>query len=121
MTYMMKDADIVAVSPASVYRILKSRGFMDTRNTKVSSKGKGFKQPLIAHQHWHTDITYINIGGTFYYMCSLLDGFSRYIIHWEIRESMTEKNVEIILQRALERGRGQANFLLGKLISMVKM
>jgi transposase InsO family protein len=36
-------------------------------------------------------------------MCSVLDGFSRYIVHWEIRESMKEKDVEIILQRAIEK------------------
>ena len=101
LTYMMMDEDIVAVSPASVYRVLKDRGLMEQRNAKPSSKGKGFKQPLEAHQHWHTDITYLNLGGTFYYMCSVLDGFSRYIVHWEIRQSMKEKDVEIILQRAV--------------------
>ena len=103
LTYMMMDEDIVAVSPSSVYRVLKSSGLMESHNVKPSSKGKGFKQPLVAHQHWHTDVTYLNLGGTFYYMCSVLDGFSRYIVHWEIRESMKEKDVEIILQRAIEK------------------
>ena len=46
---------------------------------------------------------YINICGTFYYMCSILDGFSRYIVHEEIRETMKEADVEIILQRAREK------------------
>ncbi len=36
-------------------------------------------------------------------MCSVLDGFSRYIVHWEIREAMTEADIEIILQRAREK------------------
>ena len=36
-------------------------------------------------------------------MCSVLDGFSRYIVHWEIREAMKESDVEIILQRAHEK------------------
>lgn len=103
LTYMMMDENIVAVSPASVYRVLKCGGLMELRNVKPSSKGKGFKQPLVAHQHWHTDVTYLNLGGTFYYMCSVLDGFSRYIVHWEIRESMKEKDVEIIFQRAIEK------------------
>jgi putative transposase len=57
---------------------------------------------LRAHQHWHIDISYLNIGGTFYYLCSVLDGFSRYIVHWDIREQMTEADVEIILQTARE-------------------
>ena len=43
-----------------------------------------------------------SICGTFYYLCSLLDGCSRYVVHWEIRESMREADVEIIIQRARE-------------------
>jgi putative transposase len=46
---------------------------------------------------------YINIHGTFYYLCSILDGYSRYIVAWDIRESMTEPDVEIVLQKARER------------------
>ena len=38
--------------------------------------------------------------GTFYYLCSVLDGYSRSIVHWDLRESMTEAEIEIILQRA---------------------
>jgi len=48
------------------------------------------------------DVSYINIHGTFYYLCSVLDGCSRSIVHWDIRETMTEADVEIILQRAAE-------------------
>ena len=46
---------------------------------------------------------YINIGGTFYYLCSVLDGFSRAIVHWDLRESMTEAEIEIILQKSKEK------------------
>ena len=103
LTYMMIDADIVAVSPSSVYRVLKNADLLNRWNRKASKKGTGFHQPLKAHEHWHIDISYINISGTFYYMCSVLDGFSRYIVHWEIREAMKESDVEIILQRAREK------------------
>jgi len=103
LTYMMMDDDIVAVSPSSVYRVLVNAGLLRRWNRKPSKKGAGFQQPLKAHEHWHIDISYINICGTFYYLCSILDGFSRYIVHWEIRESMTEADVEIILQRAREK------------------
>jgi hypothetical protein len=37
------------------------------------------EQPLAAHQHWHIDVLYINICGTVYYLCSILDGCGRYI------------------------------------------
>jgi transposase InsO family protein len=72
-----------------------------------SLKGKGFHQPLRPHEHWHFDVAYINLAGTFFYLCSLLDGCSRFIVHWEIRESMTEADVEPILRRARERFPGE--------------
>ncbi len=102
LTYMMIDADVVAVSPASVYRVLKKAGRLARWNGQPSKKGTGFVQPLNPHEHWHTDVSYINLCGTFYYLCGVLDGFSRYIVHWEIRESMTARDIEIILQRAKE-------------------
>jgi len=83
---MMMDADVVAVSPSSVSRVLTTTGLLNRWNRKESKKGTGFVPPLKAHEHGHIDISYINICGTFYYLCSLLEGFSRYIVHWEIRE-----------------------------------
>ena len=58
---------------------------------------------LQPHQHWHIDVSYINLCGTFYYLCSILDGFSRFLVHWDLRESMREADVEVILQRAKEK------------------
>ena len=103
LAFMMLDEDVVAVSPSSVYRVLKSEGLLQRWNRKPSSKGQGFKGPSQPHEHWHIDVSYLNIKGTFYYLCGVLDGYSRYIVHWEIRESMTESGVEIMLQRAREK------------------
>lgn len=108
LTFMMLDDDVVAVSPSSTYRVLKQAGVLGRRNCSPSKKGTGFVQPLSAHEHWHVDISYLNICGTFYYLCSLLDGYSRYLVHWEIRESMTEQDVETIVQRAREKFPGAA-------------
>jgi len=101
--YMMMDAGVVAVSPATVYRVLKRAGCMRRWSGKRSGKGKGFVQPGAPHEHWHLDVSYVNIRGTFYYLCTVMDGYSRYIVHWEIRETMRERDVEIIVQRARER------------------
>ena len=60
-------------------------------------------QPLRPHEHWHVDVSYLNLGGTFYYLCSVLDGCSRFIVHWEIRETMKEEEIEQIVQRGRER------------------
>jgi putative transposase len=103
MTFLMLDADVVACSPASVYRVLKKAGLLAGQTPNVTKKGTGFVQPLVPHQEWHVDISYLNIAGTFYFLCSILDGYSRFIVHWEIREKMEEIDVETILQRAREK------------------
>ena len=102
LTYMLMDADLVAASPATVYRVLKQAGCFQRWNRPDSLKGQGFQQPVVPHEHWHIDISYVNVCGTFYYLVSVLDGCSRYIVHWELRESMKEADVEVVLQRARE-------------------
>lgn len=103
LAFMMLDAEVVAVSPATVYRVLRAAGRLDRWNRTPSRKGTGFVQPLRPHEHWHIDISYVNLAGTFYYLCSVLDGATRFLIHWELRERMTTADVETVLQRARER------------------
>jgi|TARA_B100001971_G_scaffold189636_1_gene191793 transposase InsO family protein len=103
LTYMMLDANVVAVSASTVYRHLSEHGRLRRWNGTPSKKGQGFVPPRGPHAHWHIDVSYINLAGTFYYLCSILDGFSRSIVHWDLRESMKEQDIEIVLQRARER------------------
>ena len=107
LTFMMLDDDVVAVSPASVYRVLKAAGRLDRKWLSPSKKGTGFVQPLKPHEHWHVDVSYINVQGTFYFLITVLDGFSRFIVHWELRESMKEPEIEVVLQKALENFPGE--------------
>jgi transposase InsO family protein len=102
LTFMMLDEDIVAVSPATTYRVLARAGRLGRWARRPSKKGTGFVQPLRPHEHWHIDVSYLNLGGTFYYLCSVLDGCSRAIVHWDLRASMKEQEVECILERAKE-------------------
>jgi putative transposase len=107
LAYMMLDADVVAVSPSSVYRVLKAAGKLLPRWGKPSTKGKGFDQPSRPHQHWHVDVSHLNICGTFFFLCCILDGYSRSVVHWEIRQTMKEDEVETIIQRARESYPGE--------------
>lgn len=102
LTFMMLDRDVAAVSPATTYRVLQRAGIIGARNVPPSTKGKGFLQPLAPHEHWHVDFSYLNIGGTFYYLCCVLDGCSRAILSWDIRPQMKEADAEMVIQRARE-------------------
>jgi transposase InsO family protein len=107
LAFMMLDADIVAVSPSSVYRVLRDAGLLRRHNCKASLKGTGFVQPARPHEHWHVDVAYINVAGTLFFLCTLLDGYSRYIVHWEIRPTMIEAEIATIIQRGRERFPGE--------------
>ena len=103
VTYMMIDENVAYMSCSSVYRILLDAGLMRSKRTKKSLKGSGFDQPTKAHEHWHTDIAYVKVNKRFYFFIGVLDGYSRSILHWELREEMTELDAEIVVKRALEK------------------
>jgi len=51
LTYMMIDADVVALSPSSVYGVLYEAGRLGKFSRRPSKKGTGFEQPLAPHEH----------------------------------------------------------------------
>ena len=101
LAFMMLDENVVAVSPSSVWRVLHEQGRLH-RWGRTRTQGKGFQQPLGPHEHWHIDIAYVNVAGAFYYLVSILDGYSRFIVAWDLLPTMTEADVETILQRGRE-------------------
>lgn len=103
LTYMMLDDDVVAVSPATTYRVLKAEGLLNRWQAPSEARKKGFDQPFKVHDHWHIDICYVNILGTIYLLICVLDGKSRYIVEHDLRLNMTEWDVQLVLQRARER------------------
>lgn len=104
LCYRMIDEDVVYASPSSVYRVLHKAGllfrFIPVKN---KSKGIGYEQPDAAHKEWHIDISYINVLGTFLFLVAIIDGYSRFIVHHELRAAMQEKDVQLVVQRALDR------------------
>jgi len=104
LCYQMIDDDVVYVSPSSVYRVLKGAGLpMKFLPSEPSDKGKGYTQPTRPHQEWHTDITYVNVLGTFLFLIAVLDGYCRYVVHHELLASMEQADVMLVVERAREK------------------
>ena len=100
----MLDEDVVAVSESTVYRVLRKAGLLNRWNeVSTKSKNNGFVQPVKLNEHWHIDIKYVNFKGTFLFLISIIDGYSRYIIHHELRTHMQEFDVQLVVQRAIEK------------------
>jgi len=103
LAYKMIDENICYLPPSTVYRILRKEGLLNEyQRRRTTGKSTGFQQPTRPHEHWHTDIKYVNFKGTFLFFISVIDGYSRYILHHEICTSMSKTDVAIVIQRAKE-------------------
>lgn len=102
--WMMVDADAAYVSESSVYNILSRHNMLCGWNQVDNGEtGKEYKnKPKYVHHHWHTDIAYIKIRSVFYFLIMLLDGYSRYLLAWELMTDMTGRSVEMFIQQAKE-------------------
>jgi putative transposase len=89
------------LSPASVYRILRDADLL-YRWQRHRSVGERPAPPTHPHQRWHTDLMYLRIADTWYFLVTVLDAYSRYVVHWELLPSMTAQDVRGVLQAALE-------------------
>jgi putative transposase len=110
LAWMMVDKNIAFLSPSSVYRILVNVS-LNNKWTKPAGEPKkiGFDQPTRIHEHWHTDISYVNFKGTFVYLIAVLDGYSRAILSWDVRSRMESFDVQLVLWRACDKYLEQSN------------
>lgn len=93
------------ISESSVYRILKEYDLVPSPAYIVMAASDSFKHPTHrVHELWQTDFTYFKIvGWGWYYLGSVLDDYSRYIITWKLFTTMAATDVKELLDVAVER------------------
>ncbi len=106
------DTQSYFVSESSVYRLLKALDLITSPAFVVIKAADEFKDKTTApNQMWQTDFTYLKvIGWGWFYLSTILDDFSRYIIAWKLCTTMKADDVTDTLEMALQAsGCGQAN------------
>jgi transposase InsO family protein len=102
LCWQMVDANIAAVSPATVYNVLK-RGGLNKKWAELDEEvKKGFDQPKAIHEQWHADYSYVRVCGSYYYFVSVMDGYSRKILTWGVYPTMEGLWAEVELSKAKE-------------------
>ena len=93
------------ISESSVYRILKARGLVSSPAYRIISAGEKFEHPTKrVNELWQTDFTYFKIiNWGWYYLLSVLDDYSRYIIAWKLCTTMKTMEVKTVLEMALAK------------------
>jgi putative transposase len=91
------------ISESSVYRILKAHDLITSPAYILMQAGDSFKNlTRRIHELWQTDFTYFRIvGWGWYYLLTVMDDFSRYIIAWKLFTSMTASDAKETLDETV--------------------
>lgn len=103
-TWTMVDNDVAFVSESAVYRILKRFNLLGKSFKPHDGAAKEYNnKPKYVHHHWHTDLAYVKLSGEHFYLVFMLDGYSRYIMAWELLTDMSSMSVELFTQKVLDK------------------
>ena len=105
LAWHITDTEKYYISETSVYRILKAHDLITSPNYIVISAADKFRHPTKAiNELWQTDFTYLKvIGWGWYYLSTVLDDYSRYILAWLLFRSMSAFDVQETLDMALAK------------------
>ena len=105
LAFNITDKEGWFISESSVYRILKAYDLITSPAYIVLSAADRFKNPTTrVNELWQTDFTYFKVTGWgWYYLASVLDDYSRYIISWKLFASMSTEDVKEVLDLAIEK------------------
>ena len=74
-----------SVSESTVYRLLNSQGLIKSPEMKMAAGKEFHAKATCPHQMWATDASYFRVTGWgFYYLVTVMDDFSRFIIAWKL-------------------------------------
>jgi len=105
LAWYITDKEGYFILKSSVYRILKAFDLITSPAYTVLSAADKFTNPTTrVHELWQTDFTYFKIvGWGWYYLASILDDYSRYIIAWKLYTTMGAEDVKDLLEEAVNR------------------
>ncbi len=105
LAWRITDHEGYFISESSVYRILKDYDLVTSPHYVVLSAKDRFDRPTSrVHELWQTDFTYFKIvAWGWYYLLTILDDYSRYIIAWKLYTGMAAEDVTDLLDEAIEK------------------
>jgi putative transposase len=98
------DHEGFSVSESSVYRLLKRHGLIHEVEVVGFPAGKEYAvKTTRINEQWQTDASYFFVAGWgWYYLISVLDDYSRFILAWDLKRDMTAQSISEVVQQAVE-------------------
>ena len=107
LAWMMVDEDVVYLAPSTVYRILDKHDLLYRWKRPEPGQGRRVPEATYPNEVWHIDLMYLWVRERWYFLVTILDSYSRYIVHWELALSMRAGEIAEITAIALERVHGK--------------
>lgn len=104
LAWQITDQEGWFVSESTVYRVLKKHNLVTTPAYRLLEASDHFVNPTTGvNQLWQTDFTYFKIQGWgWYYLSTVMDDYSRYILCWELCPTMQSTDAERTLKQAMQ-------------------
>ena len=87
-----------SVSESTVYRLLMCQGLVKSPEMKMAAGKEFHTKTTRPHQMWATDASYFRVSGWgFYYLVTVMDDFTRFILAWRLQRDMTSDSfIEVV-------------------------
>ena len=105
LAWTMVDAAVAAASPSAVYDVLRSAGTL----YRPPVEDRSLRRPPAAtrpDQRWHLDVLYLWVLGRWYFLVTVIDAYSRYVVAWDLCWQLTDDAMALVLRQALDRTPG---------------
>lgn len=103
LAWQMLDQDVVALRPYQVYTLLGQLNLIVRRPKEPDQALRRPEPPSRPDEVWHIDLMYVYLSDRWYYLIDIVDGYSRFLVHWSLNTTMLAETVTLTVQKALER------------------
>jgi transposase InsO family protein len=105
LAWSMVDAEIAAASPSAVYDVLRRAGtvYRPPREDETLRRPPAATRP---DQRWHLDVLYLWVFGRWYFLVTVIDAYSRYVVAWDLCWHLTDDTMALVLRQALDHTPG---------------
>jgi len=103
LAWDMVDRDLAYLRPGQVYQVLQAADLLARRPPLASDPLRRPVPPDRPDQVWHIDLMYLYVKPRWYYLVDILDGYSRYLVHWNLNMTLHAELVMLTVQEALEK------------------
>jgi putative transposase len=105
LAWQMVDENVAFVTPYQTHQVFEQHDLFARRGRCAPDMLRRPPEATRPDQRWHVDLMYVWIAGCdrWYFLCDILDAYSRFLVHWRLNLTMQAEGVKLVVQEALDR------------------